>query len=166
MNPKITSARDSAVSERSSAEEILRETLQLIARLPAPEGLEERIQAGVRANLRTAPKTPRILAWPLGSREKGSWTQSAAWRAVAAAAIVCVVLGGVWGILSLVQIAQPVNAVVQPPHVSAPVGGFSSAGAMRLPQTLQGPVVVQTPTKEAAIKLVPEAVPQAVPAVK
>jgi len=55
---------------------------------------------------------------------------------------------------------------VQPPHVSAPVGGFSSAGAMRLPQTLQGPVVVQTPTKEAAIKPVPEAVPQAVPAVK
>jgi hypothetical protein len=157
MNSKITFARDSAVSERTSTEETLRETLQLIARLPAPKGLEERIQAGVSANLRATPKTSRILSWPKGFRERGSWRQSAALRAVAAAAIVCIVLGGVWGILSLVQVAQPVNAIAQPPHAPAAAGGFSSAGAMRLPQTIQGPVVAQTPAKEAVIKPVPEA---------
>lgn len=140
MNPKTTFARDSAPSKRTSAEETLRETLQLLAQLPVPEGLEARVQARVNAGLRSAPQKASLLSWPQRFTVNGNWMHGAAMRAAAAAAIVCIVLGGGWGILSHVRIAQPANAIAQPPRPSA-AGGFSSAGAMRTPQTLKGPVV-------------------------
>jgi hypothetical protein len=121
-------------------------TLRLIASLPAPEGLEKRVEAG----LLTAPRRARILQWPTALRLENAWVRTAA-----AAAIVCVVVGGGWGISSRVQPAPQVKAITVPPHGSAP-GGFSSAGAMRTPQTLNGPVVAhpaKTPraqTKAAA----------------
>jgi hypothetical protein len=105
-------------------------TLRIVARLSPPEGLEERVQAGLRA---VSPKA-RILRWP-----EAMWMQNLA-RAAAAAAIVAVVVGGGWGISSRFQPAQSSSAVVVPPHVSSQ-GGFSSAGAMRTPQTLNGPMV-------------------------
>jgi hypothetical protein len=106
------------------------ETLKLMARLPVPEGLEERMQAA----LRTTPRRGRILAWPVGLRLEGGWL-----RAAAAAAIVVVVAGGGWGVVRHAQPGQSAggNAVV--PHLAAP-GGFSTGGAMRTPQTLIGPV--------------------------
>jgi hypothetical protein len=121
------------------------ETLRLIASLPAPEGLEERVHAGLRAaRLSAAPgrvsKTARVLSWPVHARLESNWMRSAA-----AAAIVFVVVGGGWGVYSRVQPAQPVRTVVLPPRVAAP-GGFSSAGAMRTPQTLNGPVVTHKAT--------------------
>ena len=126
------------------------DTLRLIAGLPAPAGLEDRVQAGLRA----APAKARILHWPtalLPSRGlAGSWMRSAA-----AAAIVVVVAGGGWGIYSRVQPSQPARVLVMPPRVGAG-GGFSNAGAMRTPQTLNGPVLthpataVPTPAKAAA----------------
>jgi hypothetical protein len=58
-------------------------------------------------------------------------------RSAAAAAIVLVVAGGGWGIYTRVQ---PAKGIAAPPHVAAPVG-FSSSGAMRTPNTLNGPVV-------------------------
>jgi hypothetical protein len=115
------------------------ETLRLIARLSAPEGLEERVQAGLRAATSTASGKVRILRWPEALRLENAWVQNLA-RAAAAAAIVAVVVGGGWSISSHVQPAQPSSAVAAPPHVSSQ-GGFSSAGAMRTPQTLNGPVV-------------------------
>jgi hypothetical protein len=112
------------------------DTLRLIAGLPAPAGLEDRVQAGLRA----APAKARILHWPtalLPSRGlAGSWMRSAA-----AAAIVVVVAGGGWGIYSRVQPSQPARVLVMPPRVGAG-GGFSNAGAMRTPQTLNGPVLL------------------------
>jgi hypothetical protein len=66
-------------------------------------------------------------------------------RSAAAAAIVCVVVGGGWGVYSRVQPAQTPKAVAMPPRVAAP-GGFSSAGAMRTPQTLDGPVLAHRMT--------------------
>ena len=68
-------------------------------------------------------------------------------RGAAAAAIVFVVVGGGWGVYLRVQ---PVQApkVIAMPRVSAG-GGFSSAGAMRTPQTLNGPVLVTPATKPA-----------------
>jgi hypothetical protein len=66
-------------------------------------------------------------------------------RSAAAAAIVFVVVGGGWGISSRVQPSPQVRAITVPPRVSAP-GGFSSAGAMRTPQTLNGPVVAHPAT--------------------
>jgi hypothetical protein len=113
------------------------ETLRLIARLPAPEGLEERVRAGLRA----VPRTGRILQWPVAAMPATGLARS--WmRGAAAAAIVFAVAGGGWGIYSHVQPAERVRVVAMPPHVGAEQG-FSSAGAMRTPQTLNGPVLSQ-----------------------
>jgi hypothetical protein len=127
-------------------------TLRLIASLPAPEGLEDRVTVGLRAaRLSAAPgkgsRTAHILSWPARPRLESNWMRSAA-----AAAIVFVVVGGGWGVYSRVQPAQPARVIVLPPRVAAP-GGFSSAGAMRTPQTLNGPVVthkVTAPARQAA----------------
>jgi hypothetical protein len=120
-NPRIASRLTA-----SSAEE----TLQLIARLPAPEGLEDRVKTG----LKTAPRAGRILHWPASLRPTASWV-----RGAAAAAVVFVVAGGGWGIYMRVQPTQPARVLVMP-HAG---GGFSSAGAMRTPQTLNGPILAQ-----------------------
>jgi len=120
------------------------ETLRLIAGLPATEGLEERLKAGLKA----APKKGRVLAWADPSKSGGGWMRSTAVRAAAAAAIVCVVAGGGWSVYSRVQPAQMPKVIAMPQRVAAP-GGFSSAGAMRTPQTLNGPVLVTPATKPA-----------------
>lgn len=130
------------------------ETLRLIARLAPPEGLEERVKAG----LRTAPasRQARVLAWPTALRLETAWMRSAA-----AAAIVAVVIGGSWGIYSRVQPNQPANAIATPPRVSTH-SGFSSAGAMRTPQTLNGPVAPPAaahPVAAAPLAAQPEAKP-------
>jgi Tfp pilus assembly protein FimV len=104
-------------------------TLRLIAQVPAPAGLEDR----VHARLRVAPRQARVLAWPVPRASE--WM-----RAAAAAAIVCVVAGGGWGVYSRVQ--QPGQGVVAP-HGA---GAFSTGDAMRKPLTLQGPVVAHPVT--------------------
>jgi hypothetical protein len=109
------------------------ETLRLIASLPAPQGLEDRVQAA----LHSAPRTARILDWPAALGPQSAWL-----RAAAAAAIVFVVAGGGWGVYSHVQQGHPARVIVQPAPGPA-AGGFSGAGAMRTPQTLNGPVVVR-----------------------
>jgi hypothetical protein len=109
------------------------ESLRVIARLPAPEGLEERVIAGVRAG--GARRGARILHFPAALRPGSSWM-----RGAAAAAIVFVVAGGGWGIYSRVQKPQAAKVISMPVRVAAP-GGFSNAGAMRTPNTLNGPVV-------------------------
>ncbi len=117
------------------------ETLRLIARLPAPQGLEDRVHAA----LLSRPRRGRILSWPSAPRLESNWMRSAA-----AAAIVFVVAGGGWGIYSRVQPPQA-KVIVIPMHV-ATQGGFSSAGAMRTPNTLNGPVLVHpipAPAKQA-----------------
>jgi hypothetical protein len=108
-------------------------TLRLIARLPAPAGLEDRVEAA----LRSRPRTASVLSWPIAVEPGSNWM-----RAAAAAAIVFVVAGGGWGIYSHVQQPQAARVIVMPQHLAAP-GGFSSAGAMRTPQTLNGPVLAK-----------------------
>jgi hypothetical protein len=106
------------------------ETLRLIAHLPPPQGLEDRVHVA----LLSRPRRGRILSWPSAPRLESNWMRSAA-----AAAIVFVVAGGGWGIYSRVQQPQA-KVIVMPMHV-ATQGGFSSAGAMRTPNTLNGPVL-------------------------
>ena len=106
-------------------------TLRLIAKVPAPEGREDRIQASLAAASRTA----RVLLWPVALRPDHSWM-----RAAAAAAIVFVVVGGGWGVYSRVQPGMQAGGRVVPIRVASPASGFSSAGAMRTPQTLNGPI--------------------------
>ena len=114
------------------------ETLQLIAHLPPPAGLEDRVHAA----LLSQPRKGRILSWPAVPRIESSWMRSAA-----AAAIVFVVAGGGWGIYSHVQQPQA-KIIVMPMHVTTQ-GGFSSAGAMRTPNTLNGPVLAHPVTAPA-----------------
>jgi hypothetical protein len=126
-------------SELSSAES----TLRLIASLPAPEGLEDR----VRIRLAAAPLGGRILAWPAALRLNSGWMRSAA-----AAAIAFVVAGGGWGVYSRVHRPQPARVIVLTPRAPAQ-GGFASSGAMRTPQTLNGPVVAHPAAQPAQGKV-------------
>ena len=113
------------------------DTLRLIASLPAPEGLADRIEQG----LRHAPPTARVLDWRGPVRPSGGWMQSTMARGAAAAAIVCVVAGGGWRIYSSVQPVPAAKVLAMPPRVAPAGGGFSPAGAKRVPQTLDGPVL-------------------------
>jgi hypothetical protein len=135
-----TGNRDQRSGISASASGGFEETLRLVARLSAPEGLEERVHAGLLAAKSKDPHKARILRWPAAPRMENAWMQSSLARSAAAAAIVCAVVGGGWLVTSRIQPAQPTRAITIPPPVSAP-GGFNSAGAMRTPQTLNGPVV-------------------------
>ena len=112
-------------------------TLHLVTHAPVPDGLEERVHAA----LQTAPRSGRLLAWPAAA----GWVRSAA-----AAAIVFVVAGGGWGVYRHAQLHQPAKVNAAPaPQVAAPAaGGFSSAGAIRTPQTVKGPAAEEMPKTE------------------
>src|SRR5579863_176442 len=130
-------SRGRAASEAGSgaAPASVEKTLRLIAQLPAPEGLAERVQAGLRTSALAGAQGSRVLAWPNGLRAGSEWMRSAA-----AAAIAIVVVGGGWGVYARVQQQQPSRVITMPPRVVAP-GGFSGANAMRTPNTLHGPVL-------------------------
>ena len=106
-------------------------TLHLIAHVPVPGGLEERVHAA----LKSTPSQARILAWPASGLVVG-WA-----RAAAAAGIVAVVAGGGWGVYHHAQMHSA--AKVAQPQVTAPQkGGFATAGAVRTPDTVKGPAAV------------------------
>jgi hypothetical protein len=121
--PQNTAASDPVASVEA--------TLRVIASLPAPEGLAGRVQAGLNA----APRSARVLSWPTAFAPASSWV-----RGAAAAAIVCVVAGGGWRIYTHVQ-PSPSAHVIEFPVQGATSGGFSSAGAKRVPNSLNGPVL-------------------------
>jgi hypothetical protein len=121
-------------SDRSNAED----TLRLIADLPAPQGLEERVHQKLTAARAhgTAAQAGPLLAWPVPRSSTGrEWM-----RAAAAAAIAFVIAGGGWGIYRQVQPLQAGTGIRLAPHGAA-AGGFAGAGAMRTPETLNGPVL-------------------------
>jgi hypothetical protein len=128
------------------------ETLRMIARMPAPEGLEERVKAG----LKLAEAPGRVLAWPATRSAKilslpgvdatnigapSVWVRSGWARGAAAAAIALVVAGGGWGIYTRVAPAQ--SAKTGPSPAAQPSGTFSESGAMRRPLTLTGPKALE-----------------------
>lgn len=147
MNPNPHNSVD---LKSSSADE----TLRLIARQPAPDGLEDRIHAALRAVadqgpqrqalIRESSRRSRVLAWPSASHRQSGWMRTAA-----AAAIVFVVVGGGWGVYSRVQHGQPARIIIMPPHMPV-AGGFSSAGAMRTPETVPGPMLTQPAKPQVA----------------
>jgi hypothetical protein len=111
------------------------DTLRLIAGLPAPAGLEERVHKALHA----APRGGRVLAWPARFRTK-TVMESNWMRAAAAAAIVFVVVGGGWGVYTRVQTGQPGKVVVMPLRGPSS-GGIAGAGAIRTPVTIPGPKI-------------------------
>ena len=121
--------------DRSASVADAERTLRVIAKLPAPEGIADR----VKTRLHTAPRKAGAIAWPsaVGS---GRWTQFAPIRAAAAAAIVMAVGGGAWELYTHIQIAPEPAALVAPLHTDGS-RGLSAAGAVRKPKTLDGPVL-------------------------
>jgi hypothetical protein len=113
------------------------QTLRLIARLPAPQGLEDRVLARLAAK----PRPARVFFWPsAGGLHSRGWVHSAFARGAAAAAIVCVVTGGAWQVY--LHVPPPPQAKVRMmPRTAAPGTGFSSANAVRTPKTLEGPTL-------------------------
>ena len=150
----FSSSADAADAER---------TLRLIATLPAPDGLEERVKAGLHA----APSRGIVVVWPFSADGRG-WMTGAGVRA-AAAAIVLVVAGGSWEVYSHIRVASAPTAVVLP-QIPAHAGGFSAAGATRKPQTLEGPVVAvpvaatQEPIATSAVPVASKHAPARQPA--
>jgi hypothetical protein len=71
-------------------------------------------------------------------------------RTAAAAAIVVAVAGGGWSVYSRVEPPQPAKVIMMPAAGPAS-GGFSSAGAMRTPTTLNAPVL-KHPVKKPSAK--------------
>jgi len=114
-------------------------TLRLIARLPVPQGLEDRVKTALHEM--PAGRTAKLLEWQVGN-----WTGSAWTRGAAAAAIVIVVAGGSWGVYSRVQRHEAPIAI---PRVGE-AGGFSSANAVRTPKTLDMPTVRPRASEQSA----------------
>lgn len=133
--------------------------LRCIAGLPAPAGLEVRI----KSTLEAAPHAGKVLSWPAAAFSSG-WVARPLLRGAAAAAIVLVVVGGGWGIFRKAQPARTPSAVLMPPRLAAP-GGFSSAGAMRTPQTLIAPRVSQPVAASVKPLVAPKSLPRAKKAV-
>jgi hypothetical protein len=153
MNPTPENARVSGAGTPAAIPPHLAaqidETLQLIATASVPPGLEERIHAALGA----APRQARILPWPASA-----WPSTM--RAAAAAAIVVAVTGGGWGVYTRVQhLAR--TAVPAAPQIVIPAGGFSTAGAVRTPQSVPGTAVQPDkkkagPKKPAKKKILPQ----------
>jgi hypothetical protein len=136
----MTSPRQNDIPDRARNAE---GTLRLIATLPAPDGLADRVQARLAA----APRRPFLLS-SFGFSRNG-WMFSPVLRGCAAAAIVLLVAGGGFTIYSRVQPSPTTNAVETPARIGNS-GGFSNAGAMRTPDTLNGPVLKSPALKNPA----------------
>lgn len=110
-------------------------SLRLIATLPAPVGIEDRVKSG----LRRIPIQTGVIRWPLSSPNRAGWAHVSYLRGAAAAAIVLMVAGGGWGVYAHFGQAPSPAADVVPQHIDG--GGFSSAEARRTPKTVEGPAI-------------------------
>lgn len=137
--------------DRSAGAIEAEKTLRLIASLPAPEGIEERVKAG----LRSAPREAQLISPQAAGYRKG-WQHNSAMRAAAAAAIVIAIGGGGWEVYSHIRVAPEPAAVATPQPVERR-SGLSAAGTKRVPQTLEGPVVPVPPEKKRKIDVHPSA---------
>jgi hypothetical protein len=142
MNPSSNIPHANGSHSPASADAALKDldsTLRLLAKLPVPAGMEDRVFAGVVAS----PRKAKVLEWPqpLYARD---WV-----RSVAAAAIVLAVGSGGWSIYAHVEQNQPASGIVAT-RPAFPSGGFSSADMIRRPQTLNGPIVTKPETAPPA----------------
>jgi hypothetical protein len=123
------------------------QTLRLIAELPAPPGLEDRVHEALHRASKgdslgnisgsRVDGGGRVLDWPTALKPQSNWMRTAA-----AAAIVFVVVGGGWGVYTRVGQNHPAKILAMPPRIAEP-GGFAGAAAKRTPQTLPGPTLKQ-----------------------
>ena len=152
-NPLPSGAVPAPASFPVSFPASLDDTLRLVAHAPVPAGLKERVHASLMeaAPHGVAPRRARILMWPASGDPSAIWMGNGWLRTAAAAAIVFVVAGGGWGMYQRVE-RPTAKVIVMPVAQPATSGGFSSAGAIRTPQTVKGPVVMQPVTKTTTKK--------------
>ena len=129
------------------------ETLRMIAKLPAPDGLAERVQT------RLASPPPRASLFGLSGFSRNGWMFTPVLRGCAAAAIVLLVAGGGFAIYSRVQPSPGANAIEQPARIGNS-GSFSTGGAMRTPDTLKGPVLAPPANAAQQNVIAPKPAPQ------
>ena len=144
--------RDQGTENREPCASLAEETLRLIAQLPAPEGLADRMQGRLLAQLhqaKTVPARPTVLRWPAPLGWQAAWLRSAA-----AVALACLIAGGGWGVAA--RFGSAPNGSASLPTATLP-SSFSSAGAKRTPQTLNGPIVQPAPLPAIADKTAPQA---------
>lgn len=134
----MNSSTEDGVGGRSAMDS--EATLRLIATLPAPDGIEDRMKAGLKAAMRTAPRQGSVIHWPQRLPDGARWSHLYGMRSAAAAAIVLVVAGGGWEVYSHIRVAPQPAAIAVPESIGG-TSGLSAAGAMRTPRTVEGPVV-------------------------
>jgi hypothetical protein len=113
------------------------ETLRLLARLPAPEGLNDRIHSRLEMTTRPARRSFLASIWSL-------WMPAQRLQFAGAALLVLAVAGSTWSVYHTSNRAGNVTPV--PP--AGPSTSFGSAGAERVPQTLKPIKVPPPPTKK------------------
>jgi hypothetical protein len=148
----MTSIRPTSAGQNHAPDRVrnAEETLRLLATLPVPEDLVDRVQARLAA---TPPRSFLSGSYLFG---RNGWMFSPIFsqglRACAAAAIVLLVAGGGFVLYSHVQ-PSPTAKVIEMPARVGNSGGFSNANAMRTPDTLKGPVLVNpvVPDNQSAV---------------
>ena len=163
-------------SVSSSAEE----TLRLIASLPAPAGLEDRVHAALRSARQFRPASGLAQTFETAKRlDDRDWMRTAA-----AAAIVFVVAGGGWGVythVQNVQQGQPAKVIVMPRVIAAgrflrrrghahpadpprPDRDLARQAAARAAKVTKKPAARPAPAKAATAQATPAATPAPQPA--
>jgi len=132
----------------------LDEALKALTCQQAPEGLEDRIEARLRQALaaeRTHTSLLQRLQLKFAELSEGlqaNWMQSNALRGSMAVLLAALVIGSGY------QIANRSNTAQSPalaPTAPQSNGGFNSAGAVRTPHTIDGPLLpTETPAANAA----------------
>lgn len=114
------------------------ETLRLVAQLPSPDGLEDRVHQRLHVSQRHLPARG---FWSL-------WKPAQRLQYAAAAALVLALAGSVWKVYHPAHGAIVIQPAPQSGSPSTPGSGFGTAGAERHPGTLAPIKVPPPPTKK------------------
>jgi len=120
------------------------DTLRLLATLPPPAGLEDRVHLRVDARIRTAEyaPTPRSI-WSL-------WMPSRRLQFAGAAILVMALAGSTWSAYHTKSGQAVIQPVTQPASPTTPANSFGTAGAEGRPSTLTPIKVLPAPKKKPA----------------
>jgi hypothetical protein len=140
MNEKfepLSPPENNSVESKIAALREADQTLRMMAKLPPPEGLADRVHVRLRSQQAG-----------LESNRKRSWFALLAgprWQFATMALVFAALAGGGWNVYRL----NHSQVLVAPPHQAAP-GGFDSSHEMHVPPTLAPIHVPPAPKKKPA----------------
>jgi hypothetical protein len=137
-----------ALPHSESGPDFGEDTLRILAALPPPEGMVDRVQARLQTAPRFSTRFGGILPWPVSFAP--AWGYGGMARSAAAAAIVCLVAGGGWQIYSHVQTGPSAQILVMPAP-SGPARGFSIGGSVHTPDPVRTPAPARPLNSSPAI---------------